>query len=73
MEAKTACVIHKEINMFGFYQKRYCLLLFLACIPNAFTTFQFLVIHYKPPFRCDVGEIKVSIFYLSFSQANIMS
>ncbi|XP_078495594.1 uncharacterized protein LOC144751125 [Ciona intestinalis] len=46
----------EELNVFGPYQKRLAILLMLATIPNAFSTFQFLYIHYRPDFHCDIPQ-----------------
>ncbi|XP_076808976.1 organic cation/carnitine transporter 2-like isoform X2 [Clavelina lepadiformis] len=41
-------------KLFAFerYQKRLCLLLFLATFPNAFSGLQFLIIHFTPTYEC---------------------
>nr|CAB3266149.1 organic cation transporter protein-like [Phallusia mammillata] len=41
-----------EKRQFGRYEKRLCLLMFLAAIPNPFSNLQFLVTQYTPPFYC---------------------
>ncbi|XP_078484997.1 organic cation transporter protein-like isoform X2 [Ciona intestinalis] len=44
----------KELNVFGFYQKRLSLLLFLSTIPSCILSFRFLYTVYEPEFHCDV-------------------
>ncbi|XP_018667435.3 organic cation transporter protein-like [Ciona intestinalis] len=44
----------KELNVFGFYQKRLSLLLLLSTIPSCIISFRFLFTVYEPEFHCDV-------------------
>nr|XP_026690386.1 organic cation transporter protein-like isoform X3 [Ciona intestinalis] len=44
----------KELNAFGFYQKRLSLLLLLSTIPSCIISFRFLFTVYEPEFHCDV-------------------
>lgn len=51
------------ITMFGFYEKRLCLLLFISAIPDAFESLQVLTMHFKPDFVCsDNRSIMQQVF-----------
>jgi len=47
--------LHKE--ELGRYQKRLCMLIVLASVPNAFPALQPLVTQYTPDHHCDVMQI----------------
>uniref|UniRef100_H2XZ80 Major facilitator superfamily (MFS) profile domain-containing protein n=1 Tax=Ciona intestinalis TaxID=7719 RepID=H2XZ80_CIOIN len=57
----------KELNAFGFYQKRLSLLLLLSTIPSCIISFRFLFTVYEPEFHCDVPAVRIKLWQKSCS------